>query len=102
MSQDNEILFPFATFPALLPQEQHEVFHNLICIKVLILSLDWKPGKDCGLWLTFQQPVWKPSSESSDTQVVESSVKNNSPSQDSNQGKLLLGSNHFLNNIKGW
>ena len=39
-------------------------------------------------------------------QVVETSVTNNSPSQDSNhpdmiffnQGMLLLGSNHFLNN----
>ena len=85
-----------------LPQEQPEVFHNLICIKVIILSLDWNPEKDCGLWLMFQQPARKLSSESSDTEVVKTSVTNNSPSQDSNQGMLLLSSNHFLNNIKGW
>ena len=32
------------------------------------------------------------------TQVVETSVANCSPSQDSDQGVFLLGSNHFLNN----
>ena len=41
---------------------------------------DWSPEKDCCLRLTFRQPVRKLSSES---QVVETSVANNSSSQDS-------------------
>ena len=39
----------------------------------------WSPEKDCCWWRTFRQPVRKPSSESS---VVETSVTNNSPSQE--------------------
>ena len=70
----------------------------------------WSPEKDCCLWLTFRQPVRKPSSEwnhltlkMASAQVVETIVANNSPYQTPitemiffNQGMLLLGSNHFL------
>ena len=45
----------------------------------------WSPEKDC-LWLTFRQPVRKPSS----AQVVETSVANKSPSQDPS-----LADDHF-------
>ena len=47
---------------------------------------DRSPEKDCCYWLTFRQPVRKPSSETlkmASAQVVETSVNNNSPSQDS-------------------
>ena len=54
---------------------------------------DWSPEKDCCWRLTFRQPERKPSSESplfrltlkmASAQVVETSVANNSPYQDSN------------------
>ena len=62
--------------------------------QVYLLSLiendhlgDWSPEKDCCWQLTFQQPLGKPSSfDSKDgfcTLVVETSVANNSPPQDS-------------------
>ena len=50
---------------------------------------DWSPEKDCFWRLTFRQPVRKPSSESTlnTAQVVETSVANNNPSQDSHSSQ---------------
>ena len=76
---------------------------------------DWSPEKDCCLWLTFWQPVRKPSSESSDvssetsddltlkmasTQVIETSVTNNGPSQDSNHPDDLFQSRYVTPGFK--
>ena len=49
---------------------------------------DWSPEKDCCWPLTFRQPVRKPkinhlTLNMASAQVVETSVANNSPSQDS-------------------
>ena len=44
---------------------------------------DWRPEKDCFRWLTFQQPVQKPSSDHprmASTEVFETSLTNSSPS----------------------
>ena len=49
---------------------------------------DWSPEKDCCWRLTFRQPVGKPkinhlTLNMASAQVVETSVANNSPTQDS-------------------
>ena len=51
---------------------------------------DWSPQKDCCLWVPFQQPVLKPSSESRLWRWLPHLI------DFSNQGMLLPGSNHFL------
>ena len=57
---------------------------------------DWSPEKDCFWWLTFRQPVRKPSSESTPTTVL---LRTRTPGTQTiifNEGISILGASHFL------